>query len=53
MADWEANEPVTYDNEKIGEWEWYSIDNLPSPLFYPSELVIDSYKKGINFYDKE
>ena len=52
-ADWKDIEPETHEDEKIGEWEWYSLDELPSPLFYPSELIIDSYKTGKNFYDKE
>lgn len=53
VADWESGDIRTDPDEKIGEWEWYSLDDLPSPLFYPSELIIDSYKTGKNFYDKE
>lgn len=52
-ADLESGKPKIMEVEKCENWEWYSIDNLPSPLFYPSELVIDSYKTGKNFYDKE
>jgi 8-oxo-dGTP diphosphatase len=51
LASWKDNEPETYEHEKIGEWGWYSLDSLPTPLFYPSELIIDSYKTGKNFYD--
>ena len=53
IADFESGETVTNPEETIGEWDWYSLENLPSPLFYPTEIIIDSYKKGINFYDKE
>lgn len=53
VADLESGEPVTNPEEKIGEWGWYPLDDLPSPIFYPTEIVIDSYKKGKNFYDKE
>ncbi len=52
-SDWENNEPKTMEPEKCEGWDWYSLDSLPSPLFYPTELVIDSYKTGKNFYDKE
>ena len=52
-ADWESGEPITDPNEKIGEWQWHSFDELPKPMFYPSFLTIDSYKTGKNFYDKE
>lgn len=52
-ANWENQEAKSDLEEKIGEWGWYDIDNLPSPLFYPSKILIDSYKTGKNYYDKE
>ncbi|MEI7764963.1 MAG: NUDIX domain-containing protein [bacterium] len=52
-ADWESGEPQEFPEERIKEWNWYSLDNLPSPIFYPTQIVVDSYKSGINFYDKE
>ena len=39
--------------EKCEGWDWYDLEDLPSPLFYPTEIVINSYKTGKNFYDKE
>ena len=53
LAEWEDGEITTNPEERIGEWNWYDLNNLPSPLFYPSALLIDSYKTGKNFYDKE
>lgn len=53
VADWGSNEPKDFEHENIGEWKWYSIDNLPEPLFAPVKTLIDSYKTGKNFYDKE
>ncbi|MFH1608640.1 MAG: NUDIX domain-containing protein [Patescibacteria group bacterium] len=52
-AEWESGEPRSLFNEKIGEWNWFDLENLPSPLFYPTEVLIDSYKSGKNYYDKE
>jgi 8-oxo-dGTP diphosphatase len=52
-ADWENGEPKSTPEENIGEWEWCDLNNLPSPLFYPTEILIDSYKTGKNYYDKE
>lgn len=52
-ADWESGIERTDPEERIGEWGWYSLDSLPIPLFYPTEVLIDSYKTGKNFYDKE
>ena len=53
IADWEEGVARTDKEERIGEWDWYSLDNLPSPLFHPTQLLIDSYNSGKNFYDKE
>ena len=52
-AEWEKGIERTDPSEKIGDWDWYSLDNLPSPLFYPTAILIDSYKTGKNFYDKK
>jgi len=30
----------------IVSWGWYDLDNLPSPLFKPVEMAIESYKNG-------
>jgi len=53
VADWIEGEEKIMEPEKCDEWGWYSFDNLPSPIFYPSQILIDSYKTGKNFYDKE
>lgn len=53
LADWESGEPKIMELEKCDSWGWYDLENLPSPIFYPTAVVIDSYKTGKNFYDKE
>ncbi|MDD3662428.1 MAG: NUDIX domain-containing protein [Candidatus Pacebacteria bacterium] len=53
IADWSSGEITNDENEKIGEWGWYPLDDLPTPIFYPSQVLINSYKEGVNFYDKE
>jgi 8-oxo-dGTP diphosphatase len=52
-AEWDQGEPQTFPDERIGNWQWYDLDKLPAPLFYPTELMINLYKKGENYYDKE
>ena len=52
-AEWEAGEVQSFKDERIGEWAWYGLDNLPKPLFKFSELMIKSYKTGQNYFDKE
>ena len=51
IADWKSGEPVVMEPEKCESWDWYDIDNLPSPLFSGIETYIEAYKGGTNFYD--
>ncbi len=37
--------PKVLEPEKITQWKWFDLDNLPEPLFFPSLRVIDNYKK--------
>jgi 8-oxo-dGTP diphosphatase len=53
IADWESGEPRSLDDERIVGWDWYDLDNLPSPLFKFCDLSIDSYKTGKFYYDKK
>ena len=53
IADWESGEPRADENEKLDDWNWYDLNNLPSPIFYPAEVMLDSYKTGKNYYDKK
>jgi 8-oxo-dGTP diphosphatase len=53
VADWESGEPQTFANEKIGDWKWYGIDELPTPMFLFSEQGIESLKTNKNYFDAE
>lgn len=53
IADWESGEPKNLEPEKCEGWSWYDLDNLPKPIFNLASLMIDSYKSGKNYYDKE
>lgn len=35
--------------DKITEWGWFSFDELPSPLYFPSAKIIENYKQN-KFY---
>lgn len=50
-ADWESGEPRSFPEENVGDWKWEDLDNLPSPLFSPTELMIKSYQSGQNYFD--
>ena len=53
VADWEEGEPRSLVEENIGDWVWCELSKLPSPLFYPTEIVVNSYNTGKNYYDKK
>ncbi|GAB2234184.1 hypothetical protein Droror1_Dr00003423 [Drosera rotundifolia] len=35
-----AQEPQTMEPEKCGGWDWYNWDDLPKPLFWPLEKIV-------------
>lgn len=35
VADWESGEPELREPHKCEEWNWFTWDNLPDPLFLP------------------
>lgn len=42
-------EPKVMEPDEIVEWKWFDIDNLPTPMYFPSAKVIENYRKGL-FY---
>jgi len=51
MAEWKSGEPAVNEPEKITEWDWYDLDNLPEPLFKPCLTSFDSYHTKRTYYD--
>jgi 8-oxo-dGTP diphosphatase len=51
LAEWESGEPQILEPEKIEDWQWYDLHNLPEPVFIQTGLAIESYKTGKNYYD--
>lgn len=41
--------PQVMEPDEITQWGWFDLDNLPSPLFFPSKKILDNYKEGV-FY---
>lgn len=39
-------DPKVMEPDEITEWRWFSLNNLPSPIFFPSKKILDSYKKS-------
>lgn len=51
IADWKRGEPEVIESEKCESWEWYDLDNLPTPLFDVVNNYIKSYKSGETYFD--
>ena len=38
--------PKVLEPDEITEWRWFPLDNLPRPMFFPSEKVVKNYLAG-------
>ena len=45
------NEPKVMEPNEITEWHWFGLDNLPSPIYFPSLKILNNYKNK-KFYIK-
>ncbi|OIP75525.1 MAG: hypothetical protein AUK06_01660 [Parcubacteria group bacterium CG2_30_36_18] len=36
-------EAKVMEPDEITEWKWFDLNNLPSPLYFPSEKIIKNY----------
>ena len=39
-------EPKVMEPDEITKWDWFDLDNLPTPMFFPSEKVLKNYLDG-------
>ena len=46
LGDILSGEPHTAASDELTGWAWYPIDQLPSPIFEPAELALQSYRTG-------
>ena len=40
-----SGEPKVMEPDEITQWSWFDINNLPSPMYFPSAKVIENYKQ--------
>ena len=38
-------EPKVMEPDEITEWKWFSMNELPSLIFFPSKKILDKYRK--------
>ena len=43
LVDKFQGEPQVLEPDEITKWEWFDLDNLPSPVFPPSQKVVNNY----------
>lgn len=53
VADYKEGIVKLKEPEKCENWDWYSLDNLPQPLFWMTKLSIDSYKTKEIYFDRQ
>ena len=46
-----SGEPINQEPEKIEEIGWFPLDSLPTPLFEPVKVVIESIKSGKKYFE--
>lgn len=44
-----SGEAKVMEPDEIVEWQWFDLEHLPSPLYFPSAKVIENYRKKL-FY---
>ncbi len=44
FSDTFSGEPKVMEPDEITEWRWFDLNNLPSPIYFPSAKVLENYK---------
>lgn len=50
-ADWKSGEPKVMEPEKMDEWAWYSLDEIPKPHFTMIPNAVEAYRGGRYYFD--
>ena len=43
IAEGYEGEPHVMEPDEMTKWEWFSLDTLPTPMYFPSLWVIENY----------
>lgn len=46
-----SGEPTIQEPDRIEEIGWYPLDQLPSPLFEPVRIVLESLRTGEHYFE--
>lgn len=50
-AEWVSGEPTNSAPEETTDWQWFDLENLPTPLFPPIKEYLLALKTGQRFFD--
>lgn len=50
-AEWKKGEPQVLEPDKFENWGWYSLDQLPHPLFDTIATYLEAYTTGRMYWD--
>lgn len=53
LAVWISGEPVVMEPDKKEDWKWYSISELPRPLFGCTDNYIEAYQTGRAYFESQ
>lgn len=51
IADWKSGEPQVCEPDKMEDWAWHDMGQLPEPLFHTIPTYVEAYKTGKNYWD--
>jgi 8-oxo-dGTP diphosphatase len=52
FCEYVSGKPVVMEPDKKESWQWYSLDDLPHPLFGCTENFIESYRTGRTYFEE-
>lgn len=41
-----SGEPQVMEPDEITEWQWFDMEHLPEPMFFPSVKILECYREG-------
>jgi 8-oxo-dGTP diphosphatase len=54
---WVSGDPVVMEADKVEQWEWFDVENLPSPRFATIDRILAGARfvhcDGVAVFDKE
>lgn len=50
LAEWQSGKPKVMEPHKVSDWQWYDLDDLPSPIFGGLQNYIEAYRTGRAYF---